>query len=91
MTAPEVSMARFRCSACNWVYDEEVEGKPFADLPDDWTCPQCGAPKSAFVPEARQGEDMSIETTVADTGSSRSSTNSVSGASTASPATPTCP
>ena len=28
-------MARFRCSVCGFIYDEEQEGTPFADLPDD--------------------------------------------------------
>ncbi len=59
-------MARFRCSVCNWVYDEEAEGTPFADLPDDWTCPQCGAPKSAFVQEGGAKSDPGVETNVAD-------------------------
>jgi pyruvate oxidase len=59
-------MARFRCTVCNWIYDEAVEGVPFADVPDDWTCPQCGAPKSAFVPEGLVGGDADVETNVAD-------------------------
>jgi len=42
-------MARFRCSVCGYVFDEEREGKKFSELPDDWVCPVCGAPKSAFV------------------------------------------
>jgi len=25
-------------------------GTPFETLPDDWVCPMCGAPKSAFEP-----------------------------------------
>lgn len=41
--------SRFRCSVCGYVYDEEEEGEPFNDLPDDWQCPVCGAPKSEFV------------------------------------------
>ncbi len=60
-------MGKYRCSVCNWVYDEEAEGQDFDSLPDDYTCPVCGSPKSAFVPEGRAekgGED--IETNVAD-------------------------
>ena len=38
------------CQVCEDVYDEEAEGVPFADLPDDWTCPLCGVPKSEFAP-----------------------------------------
>jgi thiamine pyrophosphate-dependent acetolactate synthase large subunit-like protein/rubredoxin len=42
-------MAKFRCTVCNYVYDEVKEGKKFSDLPKEWVCPVCGAPKSAFV------------------------------------------
>jgi len=34
------------------VYDEATEGISFADLPEDWQCPLCGAPKAAFEPIA---------------------------------------
>ncbi len=34
------------CTVCGYEYkDEEI---PFEELPDDWTCPICGMPKSAF-------------------------------------------
>lgn len=42
---------RYVCSICGYVYDEEAEGTPFDDLTDTWTCPLCGAAKSAFDPE----------------------------------------
>jgi len=42
---------KYVCQICNYVYDEEAEGVPFADLPDDWTCPLCGVPKDEFAPE----------------------------------------
>ena len=42
-------MARYRCTVCNYVYDEEKEGRKFSDLPKEWICPVCGAPKSSFV------------------------------------------
>lgn len=42
-------MARYRCTVCNWVYDDSKEKVKFADLPKEWVCPICGAPKSAFV------------------------------------------
>jgi Rubredoxin len=32
------------------VYDE-AENTPWAELPDDWKCPLCGAAKSDFAPE----------------------------------------
>ena len=41
---------KYRCTVCGHIYDEEREGVKFADLPDTWTCPSCGAPKSKFVP-----------------------------------------
>jgi pyruvate oxidase len=59
-------MARFRCTVCNYVYDEAVEGTAFADLPESWTCPQCGAPKSAFVREGGGEVPDGVATTVAD-------------------------
>ncbi|MGC9308815.1 MAG: thiamine pyrophosphate-binding protein, partial [Thermoplasmatota archaeon] len=59
-------MAKYRCTVCNWVYDAEKEGKKFSDLPESYTCPVCGSPKSAFVPEGIIKEDASIDTTVAD-------------------------
>ena len=59
-------MAKFRCSVCNWIYDEDTEGKSFVDVPATFTCPVCGAPKSAFVPEGLTKADGAITTTVAD-------------------------
>ena len=49
-------MDKYRCTACGYIYDPE-EGDPehgyepgtaFEDLPEDWVCPSCGAPKSMF-------------------------------------------
>jgi len=42
-------MAKWVCDACGYVYDEEVEGTKFEDLPDDWTCPVCGVGKDMFT------------------------------------------
>jgi thiamine pyrophosphate-dependent acetolactate synthase large subunit-like protein/rubredoxin len=42
-------MAKYRCTVCNYVYDEIKEGKKFSDLPKEWVCSVCGAPKSVFV------------------------------------------
>jgi rubredoxin len=52
----EESMAKWECKVCGWVYDEETgdaesgaaPGTKFEDLPDDWVCPLCGAPKKDF-------------------------------------------
>jgi len=41
-------MGRYQCSVCGFVYDEEKEGNRWGDLPDDWTCPVCGAARSKF-------------------------------------------
>jgi flavin reductase (DIM6/NTAB) family NADH-FMN oxidoreductase RutF/rubredoxin len=36
----------FVCTICGYVYNDVDE--PFENLPDDWVCPICGAPKSVF-------------------------------------------
>lgn len=41
-------MARYRCKICGYIYDEEKEGVKFSDLPDDWKCTLCKAPKTSF-------------------------------------------
>jgi rubredoxin len=38
----------YTCSVCGFQYDEKAEKTPFSELPDDWHCPICNAPKSAF-------------------------------------------
>ena len=49
---------KYRCAICSHVYDP-AEGDPdakipagtaFANLPDDWCCPDCGATKADFEP-----------------------------------------
>jgi len=37
----------FVCSICGWKYPNSKE--EFEHLPDDYACPICGAPKSAFI------------------------------------------
>ncbi len=56
-------MKKYRCIICGYIYDEAKEKVKFEDLPDDWTCPLCGSPKSAFeeVIEEPQKEEESIE------------------------------
>ena len=39
---------KYRCKICGYIYDDSKEKVAFKDLPDDWTCPLCGAPKSMF-------------------------------------------
>ena len=55
---------KYICSVCGYVYDEDSEKIPFTELPDDWTCPMCKAPKSLFeaeeeteAPEIREIEE----------------------------------
>ena len=39
---------KYVCSICKYVYDGAI---PFADLPDNYRCPVCGASKDKFHPE----------------------------------------
>ena len=41
-------MARYQCSVCGYVYDEDSESTAWAALPDTWTCPVCSTAKSNF-------------------------------------------
>jgi len=43
-----IQLAKWVCTVCEWIYDEEVEGTPFEELPGDWICPSCGVDKSYF-------------------------------------------
>ena len=53
--SPPAPVATVRCAVCKHVYDpvRDGGGKAFADLPGTWTCPICGAPKTAY----RQDDD----------------------------------
>ena len=52
-------MQRYVCQVCGYIYDPDegdpdngVEaGSPFEEIPEDWVCPMCGAPKEDFEPE----------------------------------------
>ncbi len=57
-------MSVYRCPECGFVYDEEKgvpregfpPGTPFAQVPDDWSCPDCGVrDKLDFVKD--EGEE----------------------------------
>lgn len=41
---------KYKCEICQWIYDEEKEGTKFEDLPPDFLCPVCNAPKDMFEP-----------------------------------------
>lgn len=52
-------MAAFECPGCGYVYDEATgapregfpAGTPWADVPDDWCCPDCAVrEKVDFTP-----------------------------------------
>ena len=48
---------RLECGICWWGYDPAEgdaqwgipPGVPFADLPDNWSCPGCDAPRHKFM------------------------------------------
>ena len=49
-------MARWECIVCGLIYDEKegwpedgiAPGTKWEDVPDDWTCPDCGVGKEDF-------------------------------------------
>ena len=49
-------MKKYQCIVCGWVYDEAlgspeegiVAGTRWEDIPEDWTCPECGVGKADF-------------------------------------------
>lgn len=50
----EVNMSegggKYICTVCGYIHDPAIEGVEFKDLPEDYTCPLCGVPKSDFEP-----------------------------------------
>ena len=59
MNAPAatvVAYRRFMCVVCGFIYDEEAglpeegidPGTRWEDIPDTWTCPDCGVTKDDF-------------------------------------------
>jgi len=52
----ENQMKKYQCIVCGWIYDEAegwpqdgiVAGTKWEDIPDDWTCPDCGVSKADF-------------------------------------------
>jgi rubredoxin len=51
-------MKKYKCLMCGYIYDPAVgdvendiePGTAFEDLPDNWTCPDCGVGKDEFEP-----------------------------------------
>ncbi|WP_031516880.1 rubredoxin [Desulfofalx alkaliphila] len=58
-------MGKYECTVCGYVYDEAKgipeasigPGTAWADVPEDWVCPLCGATKAEFK---KQGESNGI-------------------------------
>ncbi|MBU0985014.1 MAG: alpha-hydroxy-acid oxidizing protein [candidate division Zixibacteria bacterium] len=42
-------MAVYKCDICDYPYDEDVEGRPWEELPDNWVCPICDSGKEYFT------------------------------------------
>jgi [NiFe] hydrogenase assembly HybE family chaperone len=57
--------AIMECKICWTVYDpgrgddyrQIAAGTPFLSLPEDWSCPECGAPKEQFMVQSDPGSD----------------------------------
>ncbi len=53
-------MKKYVCTVCGYIYDEAAgdpdngvaPGTKWADVPEDWVCPDCGVGKDMFEPEA---------------------------------------
>ena len=49
-------MGKCQCTICGYIFDPRKgdpengipPGTPFEELPEDWVCPECGAPKEDF-------------------------------------------
>jgi rubredoxin len=62
-------MAKYVCPICGYVYDETAgnpdggvaPGTNWEDLPEDWVCPLCSAPKAMFTRQP-SGEESAPET-----------------------------
>ena len=39
---------KYICKVCGYIYDDNEQEIKFVELPEDWVCPLCGAPKSKF-------------------------------------------
>jgi len=50
-------MKKWECIVCGFMYDEETglpdegvaPGTRWDDIPNDWTCPDCGVSKDSFI------------------------------------------
>jgi rubredoxin len=60
----EKKLQKYICSICGFVYDEAkgsaesgiAPGTVWADVPEDWVCPLCGAGKAEFVNQTTKSD-----------------------------------
>ena len=49
-------MKKYQCIVCGWIYNEAlgrpeyglISGTLWEEIPEDWTCPDCGVSKVDF-------------------------------------------
>ena len=59
---------KYICDTCGAIYDEALgdpkhhisAGTAFADLPQQYTCPLCGAVKDSFLPAGEQNANTVV-------------------------------
>ena len=57
-TLDEQMKKKYKCETCGWEYNSQKgfpvfgvkPGTPFEEVPDDFCCPVCSAPKKRFSP-----------------------------------------
>jgi rubredoxin len=65
-------MKNYECTVCGYIYSEAAgmpdegiaPGTKWEDLPDDWTCPMCGATKDEFEEQAQAAKPLKTNKTV---------------------------
>lgn len=53
-------MAKYICSVCEYVYDEEKTGQKWDDFPDEWVCPVCESLKNYFSKMDEAGSELEL-------------------------------
>lgn len=56
LALPTTEFRTWMCLVCGWIYDEAAgapdhglaPGTRWEDVPDDWSCPDCGVRKRRF-------------------------------------------
>lgn len=66
---PVAERIAYVCQDCGYVYDQET---PFEDVPEEYNCPQCSAPKTRFMMANAAVGDM-LDTTKEEDAVSRGS------------------